>query len=332
MQKRIIWVDWAKALLIGLVCVGHFSPPEIQMKLICNMHMPAFFIISGFLYRRHNAWKTLLSFVIPVLFFSLICFILYIAESYLQHGTYDVSSNFYYRFIEEYFVRNLNNPYESQRVHLFLGLWFIIALIGCRFLAGDLKMFQFTLKYKYFTFLFFLVYIIIDSYFPSNPMRCIKLYYAVFAFPFFIFGYILRSLRFDISSLKFYWVALMVIFYCLISNYCSFGMMTYSYSPTYLLFFINAIMGSMVLFWFCANIGSENSIVEIFSLGTLLILPLHKHIQFFVLPIFHYFGITPGISQHILPWIVTITVFILCYYPIVFLNNYFPILLGKLHK
>ena len=331
-QKRIDWVDWAKFILIALVCVGHFSPPEIQQRLICNMHMPAFFIISGYLYHRRSAWRTFISFLVPVLFFSCVCFILYIIESYLQKGTCDITSHFYYRFVEEYFFRNTHNPYEEQRVHLYLGLWFIIALMGCRFLAGDIKLFSFTLKYKYWTLLILLVWLGVESFITDyNPLRYIKLFYAIYAYPFFLFGYILRERNFDISSINGWIIIILTTIFCVVSRFYSFGMMTYGFSPNYLLFYFNAIVGSIVLFWLCTKIKS-NRWVQCFSIGTLLILPLHKHIEFFTLPIFHRLGITPGLNQHFVPWLVTVIVMLVCYYPITYLNNHYSILLGKLPK
>lgn len=56
-QHRIIWIDWAKTILIVLVCVGHYNPPVVQKQLIWGCHIPAFFIISGYLYHPNHWWK-----------------------------------------------------------------------------------------------------------------------------------------------------------------------------------------------------------------------------------------------------------------------------------
>lgn len=60
--KRIIWIDWAKAILIYLMVVGHCLPVKWQGTLIYAFHMPAFFVISGYLYKPHHWLKTLKSF------------------------------------------------------------------------------------------------------------------------------------------------------------------------------------------------------------------------------------------------------------------------------
>ena len=49
-QKRIFWIDWAKAIGISLVVWGHFSP--IARHEIFLFHMPFFFMLSGYL-----AWR-----------------------------------------------------------------------------------------------------------------------------------------------------------------------------------------------------------------------------------------------------------------------------------
>ena len=124
---------------------------------------------------------------------------------------------------------------------------------------------------------------------------------------------------------------ILTIIFCVVSRSYSFGMMTYDFSPNYLLFYFNAIVGSIVLFWLCTKMMSNRWVLS-FSIGTLLILPLHKHIEFFALPIFHRLGITPGLSQHFVPWLVTVIVVLVCYYPINYLNNHYSILLGKLPR
>lgn len=76
--KRENWIDWSKALLIWLMVLGHAGLSGMPRELVYAFHMPAFFIISGYLYKPHKCWRTLKSFGIPILFFSAInlCFII----------------------------------------------------------------------------------------------------------------------------------------------------------------------------------------------------------------------------------------------------------------
>ena len=72
LKNRESWIDWSKAILIWLMVLGHAGLSGIPREFVYAFHMPAFFIISGYLYRPHNWAKTLKSFGIPILFFSMI--------------------------------------------------------------------------------------------------------------------------------------------------------------------------------------------------------------------------------------------------------------------
>lgn len=53
MKERIHWIDWSKCILIYLVVVAHYGQisPFVD-NLICAFHMPAFFMISGYLHKQ----------------------------------------------------------------------------------------------------------------------------------------------------------------------------------------------------------------------------------------------------------------------------------------
>ena len=327
-KERLVWVDWTKAILIAFVCVGHFYPPVAQMKLIYGIHMPAFFIISGYLYHRHNGWRTLWSFVIPIVFFSFINLLLYIVEGLLQVGSYNLS-HFYYRFIEQFFFSNPTNIYTQ--VPLFIGIWFVVALLGVRMFAGDIKAFSFTLRYKYITLAVLLLLIsMVPIFFENNPLKYLKIYNTVYAFPFFVVGYIMHERQFDLHNINKWLIVLMAAIYVIITlNQPRFNMSVQQFGICYLSFFMNALLGSIVLFWLCTWFKSS-SIIKTLSVGTLLILVMHMNIHFITLPVLHRLGITPTLSQSIVPWICMIIVMVVCYYPIKWLWKYCPILLGKM--
>lgn len=66
---REVWIDWAKTLLIFMMVVCHAGLYGIPQHIIYAFHMPAFFIISGYLFRPHNWRSLLIRYCIPVLFF-----------------------------------------------------------------------------------------------------------------------------------------------------------------------------------------------------------------------------------------------------------------------
>ncbi|MEQ8199425.1 MAG: acyltransferase family protein, partial [Clostridiaceae bacterium] len=71
MNKRIEYLDIAKGILIITVILSHSPWPFAQYMYW--FHMPAFFMISGLLYRSGVDFKKqLLKFYIPYLVFSAI--------------------------------------------------------------------------------------------------------------------------------------------------------------------------------------------------------------------------------------------------------------------
>lgn len=70
-RNRISFVDWSKAICIFLMVVGHWSDNELLLTYIYSFHMPALFVISGYLYKPHSWLKTTVGFSVPVVFFSL---------------------------------------------------------------------------------------------------------------------------------------------------------------------------------------------------------------------------------------------------------------------
>ena len=62
--QRISFIDVAKATCIILMVIGHWAENELIITYIYSFHMPALFIISGYLYRSHSFTKTLLGFFI----------------------------------------------------------------------------------------------------------------------------------------------------------------------------------------------------------------------------------------------------------------------------
>lgn len=60
MKERVIWVDWAKAIGICLVVLGHYMLPNTDVRgYIFMFHMPLFF----FCFRIPNERKVIEHFV-----------------------------------------------------------------------------------------------------------------------------------------------------------------------------------------------------------------------------------------------------------------------------
>ena len=85
-KNRIIWVDYSKAILIVLVVFAHcpFVHPLFDV-LICGFHMPAFFIISGYLHKYPGTIvggikKNIRRLLFPALLFSALCYVYWLGR------------------------------------------------------------------------------------------------------------------------------------------------------------------------------------------------------------------------------------------------------------
>ena len=56
-MRRIRWLDAAKAIGIVLVVLGHISRDAALVQWIYLFHMPLFFFVSGWVYKKKNVLK-----------------------------------------------------------------------------------------------------------------------------------------------------------------------------------------------------------------------------------------------------------------------------------
>lgn len=135
-MKRENWIDWAKALGILLVVMGHSNYTyEDVGKMIFMIHMPLFFFISGYLFKTNknykelslNSWKSL---CIPYLLYNLI-FAVFTAGTRMIKMIVggDVDWNFS-------FINPLWHTCWGVANGIFDGpTWFLLALIWCKYLT-----------------------------------------------------------------------------------------------------------------------------------------------------------------------------------------------------
>lgn len=140
-MERISWIDYAKAIGIYLVVLGHLSLPQIGSDFIYSFHMPLFFLLAGVTFKTSYDTITFLkkkfyALVVPYFCFSLILFIYWLLIG--RHYGADVangSSTTVLQAIQHIFYGFRNSIYPSP-------LWFLTCLFVCEIL------FYFILKQK----------------------------------------------------------------------------------------------------------------------------------------------------------------------------------------
>ncbi len=71
-EVRLAWVDWAKFLGIALVVYAHIPYAKLG-GLVFLFHMPFFFLISGYLYKK-RPFKEELRRTIKCLYLPYLCY------------------------------------------------------------------------------------------------------------------------------------------------------------------------------------------------------------------------------------------------------------------
>lgn len=311
-NNRIPYIDTAKTICIFLMVVGHWTSNEMLWTYIYSFHMPAFFVVSGFLYRSHSWIKTIISFGIPVVFYSILnLFFLVLTQEIAINDVF--TGAMFFRFF--HYRYGLGEG-------LFMGDWFIWALLALRLFYGDISFLGVLRKYYIYFALFAIVYMSFEDYLISVDSLFHGWYIgrALPSMPFLCFGFYLKERGWSpntlsVSVIIFLFVA-SILLPC-INGGCSINGNIYGLS--YFVFLVNAIASTLFLFYISSRIGA-NKHLAIISKGTLLILGLHMPILKTLEMLF------PIWTREFLP----LLVLPLCYYPIKWLVKWCPELLGKI--
>ena len=312
-MNRIVWVDWVKALSIFFVVVGHVGSESLR-PFVYAFHVPAFFVISGYLYKK--AWwvQTLLSFVIPVFCISVLWFLLSFA---LLH--FDFSKAW---ATNTWFVYKLD---ETRP--MFTGLWFLEVLFVGRLLLGDAGFDYIKKNYKVFSLIAIFLSILIDALSIELNLYITRI---IQCFPFLGLGLYLKEnnlFNFNPKSRKSIAIAAGggVLFLVLMSMNQWCDIMYNRYNSSFILFFVNAVIGTLLLIYICQFL-MRSSVIEVLSIGTLVVLGCHTRISSIFTAVLHRFYFNEMLDGIILPIISMIVSYVI----IIFCQRYCPCLLGKI--
>ena len=312
-KGRIAYIDAVKAICIFLMVVGHFTSDRILLSYIYSFHMPAFFIVSGFLYKTHTWKKTIVAFSVPVVLFSLINLAIY-----LLLGIVSIDHLSLHYIVIHVFEWRHGLDGEA----LIIGIWFIWALAGLRLLFGDIS----GIKVGRKTYMSIATIITICMFFENSFFSIDTLFHGYYigtiipSLPFFCIGMYLNEIHWVpqyIESKKLIIpLALLFLFIPATKNYCDIYNSDYGYS--YLIAALFATLFTLLLFWLTSKLPSTK-FMETISKGTLIVLGLHKSILQSLI------RLLPDSIDFLYPFITIV----LCYYIIIICEKYCPIMLGR---
>lgn len=163
------WIDWAKAIGILLVVMGHsnYNQPDIN-PMIFMIHMPLFFVVSGYLYKTNMSMKEISvsnvrTLLIPYILFNLIALV-YLTCSCLIKQLMGNNADWYSTVIEP-----LCNTVLGIPGNMLCGpTWFLLALIWCKYIIIAFEKSSRVLKIFLF-FVWIIAIILIQLYQPQIP-------------------------------------------------------------------------------------------------------------------------------------------------------------------
>lgn len=325
MNKRINWIDWAKALGIFFVVLGHMYYPQnfIDIKyIIYGFHMPFFFILSGYLYKQNTNLRRVVQnnikgLIIPfVLFNIIVCVLFYIPDLFLKIMT------------KEDFVVYAKNTLKGRQYMFSNACWFLLAL----FWAKIITYFLFKLK-KPLLIIALSIIIAFIGYYIHKVMQ-FNLYFFIsqglLATPFVIIGYYIKENKilerlFETRFLAIVSIVVLLPIYLFLSPRLGIlGFVDCNLTKYPLLGITMALIGSSLFLVLCKFLDSiELKFIQRISFGTIFILATHSYIYRFLLK---FLTKEPNI---LLSFTICVLIMILSYYIIGFIQNKVPILLGS---
>lgn len=321
MKERIHWIDWSKCILIYLVVVAHYGriSPFVD-NLICAFHMPAFFMISGYLHKqmpvKQSVIKNFKRLIVPAFLFSLLCWGYFVALMVIKDVPFTFDG-YVSKFLFGMIFYDRPNVTPPCGVIWFLQVLFISKIlldIVARY--GDKAIFAACAVCAVATWVWYTADI--------NDMRYQFLLQRTCAsFPFVALGYVAKEKQLFLKLSRVGWLPYLLLALYLVGVVYNgrVGIATWRFGHDVVLYYLVALTGCICFFLFVNKIkfGGGNLLINI-SNGTIIILCLHR--------------IMISLAYHVPlgAYIGSLVIVVLCYPLILFFNKYLPWFTGKFSK
>lgn len=314
-KDRIHWIDWAKALGIFLVVYGH--APASGHIFIYMFHMPFFFMLSGYLYKRANIKneikKSFKSLILPYFIYNVILLIItFILGNFKFHMIYDI----------------LLGNQEGIGIKYFNPLWFLISLFIMRIVSSLFS----EKKLIYISLLCILTASILYHFqcFSYNN-DYFQLCTTLICYPFFIGGFVIKNknikIQFPLFKTKFLTIIIFLMgggFLLLLGYYNGFVNVfraTQAGNNIVVFYLVGLLLSYMIICIISTFLNRSSAIIETISKGTILILCTH---QFVLISINHYYPLSTITS-----FVVSLIICVISYFFIRLSSKYCPVFIGK---
>lgn len=303
-MKRMKYIDNAKGILVLLMVIAHIFQQGYLYDLIYTFHMPAFFVINGFLLQKTNAFdkpiyeflkSRIMSIIIPFLFFEVMGILIHL----YVYGILLNPIGYLYGLVN---LTYYNDP-----------CWFLIAV----FLANI--MFYFLQKIKSKRAIITIVIIISScSYFVTSISSDLRR--AAIALLFLAIGYYAKEVSMENSNrIALYISIIILLIIASVNGDTSF--VAFDFKNPFL-YVIGAISGTYMVLYLSKKMNfapleyfGKNSLV-VMATHWLILMIIHKHVE--------------TINLSVQMGMVALVLVIVLEFPITYcMNKYIPFLVGK---
>ncbi len=275
MTKKLLFLDYARVIALFLVVFAHLFPTESNIKLyIYAFHMPFFFFISGYLHKNEGLTsvinKMVKKMIIPFLIFILIG---YIFCCFLK-----------FKMAIPYFIGSCKGILFGRSIIANDVIWFLIAMFWVRIFGN-------TIIRKP---IFWCGYLITFTLFCIFKINYLFIGSSLMAIPFYMAGWYGRKSLYAILNYRYSFllgIICLVISVIISQANGKVSMMSVVFGNTshqwldMILFYINAIIGTLMLLCFANIFNKELQIVNLISRASISIVGL----QFIPLTLCWYF-------------------------------------------
>lgn len=320
-EKRIPWLDICRGIGIILVVLGHSAIPEVLRKYIFSFHMPLFFFISGFLFKK-NTNLSIVSYVLhkvrtlllPYFYFSIIIVICY------------------YILNELTIKKGLINVLLGLGGHHGIALWFIISLFITEILFYIVYN---NVSNKNLTIYILVSFVVGYIMYKMQIHLPYKFEVTFTAIVFYYLGYIFRKNDLLKSLNKYFYLFGLMFISILFSSLNSRVDMNYNQLGNIIYFYLSAISGILYLHIISINfitmnkyhlMAFLNKILIFLGMNSLIILAIHQITPQMISFLFQKQLYIKLFYSIFLEKLLTLSAILII---IMFINKYAPFLVGK---
>ena len=287
-MQRINWIDWAKALGILLVVMGHSNYAQDDINpMIFMIHMPLFFVVSGYLFKTDKGLKAITqsnirTLLVPYILFNAI-WMVYILVTALIKLLLGIDPEW------TSFMDTLYQTVAGIPGNLFCGTsWFLLALIWCKYILYAFERGGYLWKKAFVGILWMATFIAIQIYKPESPF-CFNA--GVAGCLWFAIGYYIKKYGAKINVLKWIWAIaipfafIVCLYVCRLQGNCNY----LAGNVMGLLGLAGTVAGLVSFFGVCLLLDQFNSkLIMRISSASIVIMCLHMMVMINLQKAVHY--------------------------------------------